>query len=425
MDEQPIALFPSDPGVSVRLAISPPSLQIPVRYWSDKDRAVIRRLSAGPTFDAIVRDGLRCSYGDFLSYAVFHEQSDDPGFETWEALQQHAKEIQGTFELHYGEAEGTIRGTRRHDEDSRKKETEVAGIGIGLAVASDAYGLHQADWQRIEESPKEKTLDYRLRLASDGRRFVEVEVKGRRVDEPSAKDGLYGAAADIRKKKAVQLCADRARFRNVEPKKRHAVAAVERLGTVCALPGPDASKAVCYLVDPPPDLVAMDPLQYRLLARLTYYWKAIGAISRSPFVAELRDRIDFIRYATNWRSFDGRPLLDRTGAEQAFPQSYRLTKVRPESVSVFGELIRVARGKLFYYGFDDEVVNMLLRQRFEEIVAFSSDLETRIQGQEVEVAIPSVPGRRERRRPRRALARLFASRDGRVFGLAQPMEPRR
>ena len=315
---------------------------------------------------------------------------------------------------------GTIRGTRRHDGGSRRKETEVAGIGVGLAVASDAYGLHQADWQRIEESRIEKTLDYRIRLASDGHRFVEVEVKGRRVDNPSSKDGLRGAADDIRKKKAVQLCADRARLLAAKREKSKAVPTlVERFGTVCALPGPDAAEAVCYLVDPPAELLAMDPLRYRLLARLTYYWKAIGAISRSPFVAELRDRIDFIRYATNWRAFDGRPLLDRTGSEQAFPQSYRLTKVRPESVSAFGELIRISRDKLFYYGFDDEVVGVLLRQRFEEIITFSSDLNARIQGHEVEVAIPATPGRAEPRRPRRAVARLFAARDGRVFGPAQ------
>ncbi len=320
------------------------------------------------------------------------------------------------YELHYSAHEGTIRGRRRNDTDSRKKETEIAGIGIGLAVASDAYGLHQADWQRIEESRTAKTLDYRI--ASDSTKFIEVEMKARRVDDPNTRDALYGAAADIRKKKSAQLSADRLKMNEPIGTKTFARTTVDRFGTIVALPGPDASEAVGYLVDPPAETVAMDPFRYRLLARLTYYWKAIGAISRSPFIAELRNRIEFIRSATNWRALDGIPLRDRTGGEQPFPQSYRLTKVRPSSVPAFGELIRLSRDRLFYYGFDDEVVAMLLRQRYEEVVAYSSDLEARIQDREIEVATPVVPGHAPSRRLRRATARLFASRDGRVFGLA-------
>lgn len=400
----------------LRTATHAAALHVPVRYWSPKDRRAIVRLSAGPAFEAIVNGGFQCSYGDFLSYGVFHEQSNDDGFETWEALQQHVKAIQGTFELHFGEVEGTIRGRRHHDADSRRKETEVAGIGIGLAVASHAYGLHHADWQRIEES-REKTLDYRI--ASDGTKLIEVEVKARRVEDPKVKVGLYDAAADIRKKKAVQFCSDRreSRHNKIHPQ-QFTPTVVQRFGTICAVPGPDASEAVCYLVDPPADRLAIDPIRYRVLARLTYYWKAIGAISRSPFIGELRNRIEFIRHATNWRAFDGVPLRDRTGAEQRFPQSYQLTKIRPHSIPAFGELVRLSRDELFYYGFDDELVAMLIRQRFEEIVRYSSNLEARIQDQEVEVTMPTVPGRIARRRPRRAVARLFASRDGRVFGLA-------
>jgi hypothetical protein len=401
------------------------TLRLPVAYWSEKDRIGIARLEAATALEDIVKNGFECSYGDFLSYAVFYEQSNDPGFITRDELQRHLEAVEGSFRLHYGAKNGTIRGVREHDSDSRKKETEVAAVGVTLAIASTAYGLQHADWQHIKETAEEKTLDYRV--ASNGSRYIEIEAKGRRVADSLKRAGLYDAAADIRKKKAAQLCQERREKARQTGGKAIATIPVDRFGVVCAMSGGDGEEARCWLVDPPAEGFEVDPLRYRVLARLTYYWKAISAISRSQFCLALRDRIDFVRYAENWKALDKQPLQGRDGEPLSFPFSFEHTKVRPNGMAVFGDLIPLGRNWYFFYGFNDDLVHVLLRQQIDEIVSYQNSQERETQGKEVVLVRQRLTeeseGQRERRQPsRRVAAKLYASPDGRVFGLASGLD---
>jgi hypothetical protein len=377
-------------------------MHIPVRYWSDEDKVGISRLSAGAKFEAIATDGFSISYADFLSWAVFYEQSNDPGFESHEDLQRHLKAVQSSFELHYARDEKSLNGTRHDDGAARKAATEIAGVGIGLGIASQAYELQQADWQKIPESGKSKTLDYRI--ASDGARYIEVEVKARRVHDSDSQARLQDAVDDIKAKKETQAGLDA--LDSLESEKPGSP--VERIGIISSLENPGGKGAACWLVDPPNVTVDVEAFKYKLLARMTFYWKGISAISKSPFVLELRSRIDFIRYATNWRELDGRPLLDRSGDLLKFPPSFETTKFRPRNYSAFGDVLYLGKSNYFFYGFDDDIVKLLLSQNFDKIANFKSAIST-MQGQEIAISSLIESSNRDPVQiSKHALAKLYA-----------------
>lgn len=395
-----------------------------VKYWSDEDRDALEKLPASASFKSAAANGFTTAYGDFLSYGTFTEQSDSPHSETFDELQVHLEAIQGALEAHYGLSDGNLHGIGMYDKASRRRASEIAGTAAALSLVGSLYDLHEADWQRIEETNDEKSLDYRI--ASNGRHFVELEAKGRKVEDVTSKASLYDAKSDITEKKREQSA------------KKGDGTPVDRIGVITTIPQNDNQKARCWLVDPPADRWDLDPRQYQLLARLTYYWKALLVISRSPMLVSLYNRILFVRHAVNWDALDGVPLTGIRGEPSPFPPSYDLRE-HPLGVDAFGDFVELPENTWFFYGFDRAVVRLLLKQRIKDILDFRSTLPRVLQGREVLIGpsnVEEAPEREPRRRQPEAersekktraqrrptgpvQVKLYASADGRVFGLGK------
>ena len=397
---------------------APESIHLGVEYWSPADKESLAKLPVAHRIEQAVASGVDVYYGDFLAYATFSDQSDAPHHETFQQLQSKLVAIQPYFELHYGAKSGTLRATSHQDAASRRSSTEMAGVASALTIAGHIYDLNQADWQRIPEC-RHKTLDYRYDLrgtkyASDGERFIEVESKAAKVDNVEAKIGLHAAAKSIREKKRVQRQLDDAGASE---------APVDRIGVITALPGDEPQIARCWLLDPPSDANGADPERYRLLARMTYYWKALSMVSRSPMLLALYSRIEAIRYADNWRAFDGIDLASWQGKPMSVPASFESQWPKPGNIDGFGTTIRLTGNTWFYYGFDREVILMLLQQRFSTISTFSSHLPRSVQALDtvIEAQRDNRSGEKRRRPGVPISCKLYASGDGRIFGVGKTL----
>ena len=65
--------------------------------------------------------------------------------------------------------------------------SEMIGVAGGLAVASEIYGLTQADWTKIPITTAHKDFDF-SHTSSIAGRFINIEAKGSVADDNSAKE---------------------------------------------------------------------------------------------------------------------------------------------------------------------------------------------------------------------------------------------
>jgi len=92
-------------------------------------------------------------------------------------------------------------------------------------------------------------------------------------------------------------------------------------------------------------------------------------LSRSHFLEVLINRIRSLERAPDYKALDKLPLLNRKGEPHPIPESLFLTRSFIRGKKGFGEVIPFdgMDGKFFFYGFDINVVKMLLSQDFERI----------------------------------------------------------
>ena len=304
--------------------------------------------------DDALANGLEIDDQEYLVYTLFREQKVHPGWHTYAELKAKLPSRQAAYEQYFDLSGGTVRSCFINAADLDNAKTEGSGVGATLSVVSALYGMTEADWEKIPVA-QVKDLDFH---ASTGKETVEVEAKGT-VDNSRAKAGISGKKGQIEAKKTAQ--------------RSPAVNNTNTLiGVIASFPNVAGQNAVCRLLDPPVESPTNDPRKYKLLARLSYYWREVGSFRSLDSLLRLANRLRAISLVEDYSVFDGQPLLDQHGERFGRPESIFSTHSVVGSNFAFGEVVPLSPGVFYFYGFEASILDMLIEQSFRDILAFRS-----------------------------------------------------
>jgi hypothetical protein len=356
--------------ISIPLQAPPSTTNVLVDFYDSAEKGLF---AASPLW-ASVKDlptTLALPTHDLLAYYLYYKkQPGVPGYSTHDDVAKQWAKALVEFE---GQLDFTALSLRLIPNATLDTgTTERLGEAIGLSVASKLHGLHQADWSRIPESNKSKTLDFwRPCLASDGRQFVQVEAKG------SASDNNDGKSSSISKHKA-----------SIKAKKQQVTADTRSLsvlyGTIAVVDNRPNSTARCWLVDPPAG-VSGDPIRFRIVNRLKYIGALISLISpRSVLAATLQTRLSALESLEDIQELGGKPLLKGDG-EQFSTETF-LDRRRHHSFftgrsvvtseSIGGDICFVGKETILFIGLQEVLLALATAQSFEEIQKYGYQATT-------------------------------------------------
>jgi len=364
----------------------------------------------------LVVSGFEVDAEELFSYSMFVEQlPTENGWQSYRDLQTELPPFRQTWERHFNCSTLTIYA-KRETSLIPKHHKEAMGVGGALSVVSNVYGLTEADWETIPEHPFIKSLDFKI--ASTGSRYIEVEAKGAVVPN-FQKTHLSDHKRDIEKKKRVQRKLDNTNT---------------MIGVIVAIPCNSNLKAKCFMLDPPALKIPFDPVKYKLLARLYFYWRELSLVSRAHFLEVLVNRIKSIQRSDDYKSLDGLPLLNSRGEPHQVPDSLFETRSSIYGRSAFGEVLPLEDGRFFFYGFDKDTVEALLQQDFSRLntLSFESRTETDIHvsakiprrllgGFGMKVKYDEDHEKEENRKTLSMIGDLVHTSSGRVLGCVKPV----
>lgn len=337
-------------------------IEFDVEYYDEEHKSKLSGHHYSPAIGNLVKNGIKVTEDEFVVYSLFREQKNYPGWRNYQELKQRLPTRIETFRDYFDTSGGTLK-SKFPRRDSDIKQTESAGVATALLAMNEIFNLHEADWERIPTTNKFKTLDFEL--ASDGKRFIQVEAKGT-IFESKSLDKTTTLKKKIEKKKEAQ--------------RKLANANTLFFGVIAGFPYSQNSNARCLLLDPPPNNNLQDPKKHKLLARLYYYVNNLRTISKSHLVMALINRIRILELANDYTEFDGIPLVDVYGEtlETPPPSIYSKTVI-DEKIS--GNIFPISKREFFYSAFDLEVYRILAKQDFEMIRNYESKLAEMFQQQ--------------------------------------------
>lgn len=316
--------------------------RIAVRAYDQSHRDALLAGRSGTEVAAVLDTDVNVPTSDLLSYALFREQKDYPGWRNYHELARRAALRVAHFEEYFDTSGNELRSRFPRGDDPDRALTEAIGVGVGLTVVSAIHGLTQADWEKIPISTS-KDLDFEI--ASTGGYMVEVEAKGSIVTPSEIRSEISSHAASIKAKKDSQRASGNT---NV------------LYGTIAAVPSATTEPTICYMLDPPAHDSQLDPSVHRLLARMSFYYRELAIFSRAHFLVALRNRIAEIA-RLNSHELDGLPLLRADGKPFDAPVSLWRQHSCVEDFA-FGRLYAVGNGKAFFRGVRNDVIEPLLSQ---------------------------------------------------------------
>ena len=342
-------------------------IRFKVAYYDDTHKENLASLPCHDRLQTVVDHGLEVVGNEFCVYSMFREQKNLPGWRTFKEMRKLLPRRIQAFRDYFSFSHGTVTSRFSTCEQLDNTQTEAAGVGAALTLASNIYGLTEADWQPI---PREGigTLDHRI--ASTGDHFVEVEAKGTVTDELT-KSAVSSQKSKIDKKKADQQSQGNPNT---------------LIGVITAFPTQPGQLALCRIMDPPSQVKDYDPWRHKILARLYFYWRELSFLTRSHLVIALRNRWQDLAAIRDIAELDGSPLLGGNGKRLSIPSSLEMSKSLAGPHIAFGEAIPLNGPELYFYGFAFDVLQPLLDQQHGSIESFKSLAPTRL-GQETRVTV--------------------------------------
>lgn len=320
-----------------------------VQYYNDEHKRLLERYSCSGAIEKMMRNGFEVPEEEFHSYALFREQKKYDGWRTYQDLKTKVPSRLSIFKEYFSINDGLICSNFAQADDRDSHLTESIGIGGGLSLVSRLYDLTEADWEKIPVS-NEKDLDFEI--ASNGNEYIEVEVKGAVVQNVNNKSEVSDRAGSIRDKKR-----DKTKRTNNNS---------ARLGVIVSVSDKCGEVPICRLLDPDGRSYDMSPEKYRLLARLSYYYRELRVLGRFGLLSDINNRIRALYYSSDYNSLDGLALLDVNNEKMSPP----LSAMHSKSIAgdfAFGEVIELKSGQYYFYGMMYDIFDVLITQKFESI----------------------------------------------------------
>ncbi|WP_040433480.1 hypothetical protein [Chlorobium ferrooxidans] len=320
-----------------------------VEYYNKEHKRLLERYSCYDAIEKIVKNGFTVPEEEFHCYALFREQKRYEGWRTYQELKSKIPNRLSNFKEYFSTNDGLISSNFGQADDRDSHLTESIGIGGGLSLVSKLYDLTEADWEKIPVSNK-KDLDFEI--ASNGKEFIEVEVKGAVVKNINRKSEVSGRAGEIEQKKI-----EKATRTNLKS---------SRIGVIVSVSDVCGEMPICRILDPEGDKYDMSPEKYRLIARLSYYYRELRTLGRFGLLSDLTNRIRTLYYSYDYEQLDGVVLLDVNKNKIALPLSAMYSKSTAGDFA-FGEVIDLKNGRYYFYGMMYDVFDVLINQKFENI----------------------------------------------------------
>jgi hypothetical protein len=402
-------------------------LKISVDFYNDTEKALFQKYDNASEINKIIGENTEISKDEFEAYMMFTKQMEVVGYRTYDELKSHISEELGNLEDFISFENNSVKAMHPSAIMNQIDYTEKIGVALGLCLINKIHALSQADWKKIPESTKEKTLDYDFQIASDGVKFIKVENKGCVVENNTLKGSINTKRNDIKEKKVTARAKDTI---SGSPDLKNLY-----YGVIGVLDNRNDSKAKVWLIDPPTFEVDIDPKKYKLLARLHYYldeFKNIGV--KKSITKALEERLKLISNSEDYMQYNNKPLLDKfySSGFVKYMQDKYITLV--DTNEAFGKSFIVNHGKSTYcyiIAMPKALMRIIVNQNFEEILYYSYNPEfisDKIQvkvrvSQEMKNEFKSVENLKfvynERTKMNEAVfhGKVSHTTDGRVFGM--------
>lgn len=345
--------------VSSVIAAPPANIKIDVDFYDDDERKALQSSPLSNIFNNLPRQ-ISIPSEDFCTFYLYYKlRPGIPGFTNHTQVAQ--KWHQALHELDGQVGFGRQSVYALSLQANSTGTTERLGEAIGLSVASELHGLHQADWARIKIS-NTKTADFRRNVASDSVHIVEVENKGSIAAEIALKSSSISAHKGSIKDKKAEL-------------RKSGGSKTVMYGTIAVLDDQEDSVARCWLVDPPASSLE-NPFQFKILARLEYITELISLLGqRSLLAASLRTRLSALQSLRDIMPLDRVALLRGSGAkysEETYTSSgahnpWFASKTVVSDGPAGGQIDMVRPDLMFFIGIREELVLYAARQDFTQL----------------------------------------------------------
>ena len=331
-------------------------IRVNADYYNDEHRDILMKHRYAHRIKNLVDFGLSEKEKEFRVNAMFTEQDGRPRFRNYSELKRLVPSRIRLIEDYIDTSNGTVRSLIP---GGKREVTERVSVATALSVMNQVFNLHRADWERIPETSKRKTMDFQL--ASDGNDFILVEAKGTVFET-----GNLHRDADLEQ--------------HIKDKKRAHLAENTNLtslfGVITGIPCQLGKMAQCLLLDPLFENIEMDPAKYRLLARLYFYSRILRVISRGQLVRALLNRIEVLKRSSNYTEFDGLPLVD-VYEKPIVPPPENTSSIWNKTIvkdKIVGQMFPVSKTEFFYFAIDMGINRLMIKQDFKAIREFYSTL---------------------------------------------------
>lgn len=351
----------------------PKTISVDVEYYNSTEKGKLENYSSADLIKKVAGRAIEVPTVDFLTYYIFYKKTPGKdGFSNFDELSDKFSHALSDLDGYFSFDADSLR-TNEGENFRNTAVSERIGEAIGISVVNKIHGLTRADWNKIDEirgTSAKKTFDYEYEIGSDGKNIIHIENKGSLVDDNSRKcTNISKHKSNIVNKK-VKIRADKA----------YPYPSDIMYGTIGAIDSETKRNAKCWLLDPEPEEIDIDPLKLRLLNRYDYLLSIIRMISpRSQLTTALTTRFYDLAAIMDFKALDGLPVRMANGekfshydGEYVSSPLYAGNKSRLSKGNSIGKVVAYGEEQLLYLGIDMDVVNTLVTQDFEKIIQYSN-----------------------------------------------------
>lgn len=202
--------------------------------------------------------------------------------------------------------------------------TTRLGEAVGLCIIDKLHDLTLPDWTPIpelrEKEKAKKTLDFITNTASSSTQFIQIETKGAHVPDNNKKTGsVPHHKKSILGKKLAQ--------------RPLGVSNTLYYGAIGSFDKDTTRNAKCWLLDPPGEFIDRSPVDYRVLARMTFIENWIRLIApQSALSRDLYARLQKLNTSNDIFQYNKqhlKPKKQKTTKIHFFPATLLLKEKTP------------------------------------------------------------------------------------------------
>lgn len=345
-------------------------VRVEVSYYSDQHHRKIQK-SLPSRKGHLPKHGevITIPTSEFLTYWLFESKNPaDPLFSDFEALSKLVQAALPDLMSDFEHSENHLRALAKPPGSERAGDISTRlGVAVGLAVTNKMLGLTRADWMKLPKTyagdgTEQPRMDYALTTTADG--YVALENKGNIIttDNRLKPPAVSGQLASIRKKKKFV---------------RKTQKDMPLLAAIAVADSRDDSTLKCWLLDPPQDLPTdLDPVLFRLIARLSYY----GGLLRCVFPRskglfdDLKSRIRVLSLAKDWRRYSGSNL--RYQSNQPIRANWKAGRKVHATSQTNGLWVGVLKpcgyDHLLFIGVSQKWVELILNQDLNQLIEIAT-----------------------------------------------------